>query len=242
MKWTVLIIALLMLLCNIAFGQLNSYSNIAPGGAPTPSTPSSAESLGLQVPSEVMTSQQTPTSQERTQILMRASQDAAYASAPAGAAAFTGTNPSYSRLIIPTESNAPNSLYISYAPRTIASCNLYADLPLWLKISTNGNIWLYEWYPTGMLDTQYAGYIYYPGWYKKWFLADTPGWHILQYYCNGWSNYAYIYVNGPGGYWVNPNPSPNPLPYPYPYWDSPVTYTYPPSGHTYYSNRSSYWN
>jgi hypothetical protein len=234
MKWTVLIIALMMLLCTNAFGQMNPYSTTATGGAPTPITPSSAESLGLQAPTDVITSQQAPSAQESTQTLMSASQDAAYASAPAGLRA-TATNPVYNKMIVPTGSYAPNSLYISYAPRTVASCNLYANLPLWMKTSSTGNIWFYEWYPSGMLDTNYAGFVNYPGWYKRWFFADTPGWHILQYYCNGWSNYAYIYVSGPGSYWVNPNPSPDPMPYPYPYWDSPITYTYPPTGHTYYS-------
>ncbi|MCJ7443303.1 MAG: hypothetical protein MUO26_02020 [Methanotrichaceae archaeon] len=66
-----------------------------------------------------------------------------------------------------------------------------------------------------MLDTQYAGYVDNPGWCKRWFFADVPGWHILQYYCSGWSNYAYIYVHGPGN-WVNPIPNPEPTPYPIP--------------------------
>ena len=234
MKWTVLIIALMMLLCTAASGQLPSYSTSAPGGAPTPSTPSSADSLGLQAPAVETTMQQTPTVQEKTQTLMMSSQEAAYASAPQGSRA-TATSPVYNKVIVPSGGYAPNSLYISYATRTVASCNLYANLPLWMKTSGTGNIWFYEWYPNGRLSTQYAGYVYYPNWYKRWFYGDVPGWHILQYYCSGWSNYAYIYVYGPGGYWVNPNPSPEPVPYPYPYWDSQITYTYPPTGHTYYS-------
>ncbi len=140
-------------------------------------------------------------------------------------------------MIVPSGGIAPNKLYVSYAPRTVASCNLYTHLPLWMSNSRAGNIWFYEWYPSGTLDTQYAGYISFPGWYKRWFYADTPGWHILQYHCGGWSNYAYIYVYGGGNYWVNPNPRPNPEPPRYPYWDSPITYTYPPTGHTYYT----YW-
>jgi hypothetical protein len=243
MKWTMLIMALIMLLCTAACGQMNQYSTSAPGGAPTPVTPSSPESLGLQAPTDVTVSQQTPTAQERTQTLMSTSQEAAYAFAPAKTSA-TATSPVYNKVIIPTGTYAPNNLYISYAPRTVASCNLYANLPLWMKTSTSGNIWFYEWYPSGMLDTQYAGYVYSPGWYKRWFFADVPGWHILQYHCNGWSNYAYIYVYGPGGYWVNPNPSPDPVPYPYPYWDSQIAYSYPPTGHTYYSHEwtTSYGN
>ncbi len=51
----------------------------------------------------------------------------------------------------------------------------------------------------------YLGYSY-PGWFKRWFFGDVPGWHILQYYCSGWSNYVYIYVYGPGSYWVSPYP------------------------------------
>lgn len=235
MKWTVLIIALMMLLCTNAFAQMDPYSTSPTSSAPTPTAPSSPESLGLQAPTDVTTTLQAPSAQERTQTLMSASQDAAYALAPGGGSAATATSPIYNQVIVPPGGPAPNNLYISYAPRTVASCNLYANLPLWMKISGRGNIWFYEWYPTGWLDTQYAGYVYYPGWYKRWFFADTPGWHILQYYCGGWSNYAYIYVYGPSGYWVNPYPSQNPVPYPYPNWDSPITYTYPPTGHTYYS-------
>lgn len=233
MKWTALIVALIIMLCANAAAQPNSYSSNAASGAPTPMTPSSAESLGLQAPTDTIASQQAPSAQESTQVLMSTSQDAAYASAPVSKAVTT--NAVYNKMIVPTGGFAPNSLYISYAPRTIATCNLYANLPLWMQISGRGNIWFYEWYPGGWLDTQYAGFVNFPGWYKRWFFADTPGWHILQYYCGGWSNYAYIYVSGPGGYWVNPKPERNPVPYPYPYWDSDITYEYPPTGHTYYS-------
>jgi hypothetical protein len=236
MKWTVLIIALMVLLCTNAFGQMDPYSSNVAGNAPTPSTPSSAESLGLQAPTDVTTSVQAPSAQENTQTLMSTSQDAAYASAPAGSRG-TAANAVYNKMIVPPGGFAPNSLYVSYAPQTVASSNLYANLPLWMKISGKGNAWFYEWYPSGALDTNYIGYISYTGWYKRWFFADTPGWHILQYYCNGWSNYAYIYVYGAGGYSVNPNPSPSPMPYPYPYWNNPITYTYPSTGHTYYSHQ-----
>lgn len=234
MRWTLLIIALMMLLCTNVFGQMSPYSSSAAGSAPTPINPSSADSLGLKAPTDISTSQQVPSSQESTRTLMSASQDAAYASAPRKTKSTT-TNAVYNNMIIPPGSYAPNRLYISYAPRTIASCNLNANLPLWMKTTGTGNTWFYEWYPSSMLDTNYAGYVYYPGWYKRWFFADTPGWHILQYYCGGWSNYAYIYVSGPGSYWVNPYTSPDPMNYPYPYWDSYITYTYPFTGHTYYS-------
>jgi len=211
---------------------MDSYSTSTTGGAPTPSIPSSPESLGLEAPTALTTSGQTPPVQERNQVLMSASEGAAYASAPQGLRS-TASDPIYNKMVVPSSGYAQNNLYISYAPLTVASCNLYANLPLWMKTSGTGNIWFYEWYPNGRLDTQYAGNVYYPGWYKRWFFADVPGWHILQYYCNGWSNYAYIYVYGPSSYWVNPDPSPSPAPYPYPYWDSQVIYTYPSTGNTF---------
>ena len=234
MKCAVLIIALIMIMCAGAIGQPSQYSTGTPGGAPTPATPTSPESLGLQVPTVVTSSAQAPTTLERSQGLMKADQQSAYAAAPQGLKS-TSSNPIYNRMILPPSVSAPNSLYVSYAPLTVASCNLYSNLPLWMKTSAMGYIWFYEWYPNGMLDTQYAGYAYYQDWYKRWFFADVPGWHILQYYCNGWSNYAYIYVNGPGGYWVNPNPNPTSPPYTYPYRQGQVTYTYPTTGHTYWS-------
>ena len=119
MKWTVLILALMIMLCTDAFGQMNPYSTTATGGAPTPIPPSSAQSLGLQAPTDVITSQQAPSAQERTQTLMSTSQDAAYAFAPTGSKA-TATSPVYNKMIVPPGSYSSNNLYISYAPRTIA--------------------------------------------------------------------------------------------------------------------------
>ncbi len=234
MNRIVLVIALILLLSFSAIGQPNQYSyanNImgpnsagTSGGAPTPANPTTAESLGLQVPS-VTASQQAPTARERSQGLIMSTQQSAYAAAPQGFKA-TSTSPTYTQMIVPTGTYAPNNLYIFYAPQTVAGCYLSNNLPLWMDISGSGNVWFYEWYPQpyGNLVTKYAGYVYQPGWYKRWFIADVPGWHILQYYCNGWSNYAYIYVYGSGGYWNNPTPGPSPQPYPNP---QPYPYPYP---------------
>lgn len=246
MRWTILLTTLILLFGNMAFAQLDTYSDPgyssgATGGAPVPTTPSSADSLGLQIPSDVTPSSQSPTAQESTQSLMSTTQEAAYA--PGNAEVTSGTYDAvYNKVVIPSGTYSTNNLYVIYAPRTVASCNLYASLPLWMDDSGMGNIWFYEWYPSGALDTQYAGYVYGPGWYKRWFFGDKPGWHVLQYYCGGWSNYAYIYVYGPGGYWVNPNPNPDPVYYQYPYWDGTVIYTYPPTGHTYHSYHSIEWD
>lgn len=240
MKWTALLIASILLLTVGSFAQPIQYSSGTAGGAPTPTTPQSPDSLGLQPPS-AETSQAAPSIQERSQGLMMADQTAAYSAAPTAFKA-TATSPTYTKMVVPSGTYAPNNLYVSYAPQTVAACNLYANLPLWMQISGSGSIWFYEWYPNGMLDTQYAGYVSYPTWYKRWFFADVPGWHVLQYYCNGWSNYAYIYVYGTGpGYWVNPtpNPKPTPYPYPYPYYSGQVITSYPGTGHTYYSFSTS---
>jgi hypothetical protein len=222
MKWIALLIASIMLLSISAIGQ--QYSTQTSGGAPAPTAPTSPESLGLQTPSATA-SMAAPSMQEKSMGVMMTDQQSAYA-APS-TMKMTATSPTYTQMIMPPGGYSPNNLYVSYAPQTVVGCNLYANLLLWMKIGTSGDIWFYEWYPNGMLDTNFAGSVYYPGWYKRWFFADVPGWHILQYYCNGWSNYAYIYVYGPSGYWVNPTPNPTPTPYPYPYpYPSPVIYPY----------------
>ncbi len=168
---------------------------------------------------------------------MQATQQLAYSASP-GLGAVSATGPTY-KLVVPPGGFVSNKLYVSYAPQTVASCYLYAYLPLWLQTSSAGNIWFYEWYPNGMLDTNYAGRIYYPGWYKRWFYADVPGWHVLQYYCNGWSNYVYIYVNSYGGYMGNPSPyqgQQGQPPYPYPYGSNQMPGNYPYSGYSSYSS------
>jgi hypothetical protein len=226
-------------------GQQAQYSDQTPGDAPIPVNPTTPESLGMQTPS-AMASQFSPTAQEKSQGVITSTQQLAYAAAPQGVMA-TGTSP---MAVVPTGTYAPNSLYVFYAPQTTAGCYLNANVPLWMKISGSGNIWFYEWYPNGRLDTKYAGNVYYPGWYKRWFYADVPGWHILQYNCNGWSNYAYIYVYGsypqtsyPQTYYpqaTNPYPYPYTYPYTYPY-QYPYSFgqtkwivTYPSTGHTYH--------
>ena len=239
MKWTAILIASLMLLSLCAMGQPSQYSTRTTGGAPTPITPTSPESLGLQMPSPTESSQ-APTPQENSQELMSVSQDMAYSAAPQGQS-LMATGPTIAKMVIPSGSYAPNSLYVSYAPQTVAACNLYAYLPLWLQTSSSGTAWFYEWYPSGQLDINYAGFINYPGRYKRGFFADVPGWHILQYYCNGWSNYAYIYVYGQGpSYWVNPGPyyQPTPLPYVPPISNLPIyPFSVPATGHTFFKSK-----
>lgn len=238
MKWTALLIASLMLLSLCAMGQPDGYSTKASGGAPTPTTPTSPESLGLQMPSPTESSQ-APSTQEASQGLMSSSQQLAY-SAPKGQK-LTATSPTVTKLVVPPGGYAPNSLYVSYAPQTVAACYLYANLPLWMQTSGYGSAWFYEWYPNGQLDINYAGYISYPGWYKRWFFADVPGWHIMQYYCNGWSNYIYIYVYGQGpSYWVNPTPYDGPIPYPYsPLQSGQLVITPPATGHTFHKYQTT---
>jgi hypothetical protein len=222
-------------------GQQAQYSDQTPGNAPIPANPTTPESLGMQTPS-AMASQFSPTAQEKSQGVITSTQQLAYAAAPSSSYA-TATSPT---VVVPTGTYAPNSLYVFYAPQTTAGCYLNANVPLWMKISGSGNIWFYEWYPDGRLVTNYAGNVYYPGWYKRWFYADVPGWHILQYNCNGWSNYAYIYVYGsypqtsyPPTYYpqaTQPYPYQYQYPYTYPYSFGQTKWivTYPSTGHTYH--------
>jgi hypothetical protein len=67
---------------------------------------------------------------------------------------------------------------------------------MWLDVRSYGPLYTYEWYPNGKLVSNYIGNLPYPSWQKMWFYGDAPGWHTLQYYCNGWSNYIYVYVYG----------------------------------------------
>ncbi len=53
------------------------FSTTTSGGAPVPASPQSPESLGITVPSDVSSSQQAPTAQENTQVVMRSTQEAA---------------------------------------------------------------------------------------------------------------------------------------------------------------------
>ena len=190
-------------------------------GQPTPSaTPPSPESQGIQIP-QASSSLQAPPSSESDQALIATSEASARAAAPSfGAIApsygetgpsYGSTTPSYSSigpsayestyLVVPPGVSTPNAFYAPYVPSTVAGCYLGQWLPMWMDVRGRGPLYSYEWYPNGRLDTRFLAYLQYPGWQKMWFIGDATGWHILQYYCNGWSNYIYIYVypeNAPG--------------------------------------------
>ena len=184
--------------------QANSgYSSLTPSGAPTPLTPSSPDSLGLQIPTESASTAAsyvsssgalTPPPEEASQALIPAN------FAIAGQLTNSLQNgqnnyPSQSGMVVSQGTKAKNKLYVSLVPQTVAGCGLYGWQPMWLQTSISGPLWFYEWYPNGQLSVNYLG-ISSAGWQKKWFNGDTPGWHILQYYSEGWSNYIYIYVYG----------------------------------------------
>jgi len=95
-----------------------------------------------------------------------------------------------------------NEYYVQSCPgklATVAGVFNGEWLPLWSKVSRPGVYWSFEW-------TACSGPGYYcppevknfgyksTGWYQTWFKANNPGWHILSYCCNDWSNYVYIYV------------------------------------------------
>ena len=202
---------------NEEFGQQQNteYSTSVPSGAPIPVAPNNPGNLGLQIPSEQATSAQTPTSGEMSQALIPADESSALgATKGIGNGLAQSTYSATSMMVVPPGIGAPNRLYASFVPQTTAGCYLNGWLPMWLQTSSSSPIWFYEWYPDGRLNVNYLGYSY-PGWEKRWFYGDTPGWHVLQYYSGGWSNYIYIYVygSGPGSLnvpepsdWLNPGP------------------------------------
>jgi hypothetical protein len=140
-------------------------------------------------------------------------------SARSAAPTTLATSSTSAQAVSPQGVFVPNGLYIPYSPSTVASCYYGQWLPLWLDVSGTGPMYIYEWYPSGRLDTGSLGFVQNPGWKKMWFYGDATGWHVLQYYCGGWSNYVYVYVYG-----SYPTPTPTPTP-PSSYPPSP----YPPT-------------
>jgi len=201
------------------------YQTAAPSGAPAPIAPISPDILGLNIPAEstVVDYKEAPGSLGAEDSLIGASDFAPTDFAAAGidrtsnaqpaltmgqqrkgATSTEYTYPSTSKAVVSEVVKAKNKLYVSYVPQTTGGCRLFSWQPMWLQISSSGPVWFYEWYPSGELRVKYLGYSS-AGWNKKWFYGDVPGWHILQYYCNGWSNYIYIYVFG--SYWTGQQPS-----------------------------------
>ena len=187
-----------------------------------PATPPSPESQGIQIP-QASSSPQAPPSSESDQTLIATSEASAKAAAPSygtESTSYKTTAPSYGAtagsssyantyMVVPPGIQTVNRFYIPYSPSTVAGCNFGQWLPMWMDVRGWGPLYMYEWYPDGRLVTDYPAYVQYPGWQKMWFNGDAPGWHTLQYYCNGWSNYIYVYVNEPPCYPPTPEPGCN---------------------------------
>jgi hypothetical protein len=96
-----------------------------------------------------------------------------------------------------------NEYYVQSCPGklgTVAGVFCGDWLPLWSKVSRPGVYWSFEWTtcdsgpgPYCSPEVKNFGYKN-TGWYQTWFKGNNPGWHILSYKCNDWSNYVYIYV------------------------------------------------
>jgi hypothetical protein len=96
-----------------------------------------------------------------------------------------------------------NEYYVQSCPgrlATVAGVFCGEWLPLWSKVSRPGAYWSFEWTACSSGPSYYCppevknfGYKS-TGWYQTWFKGNNPGWHILSYNCNDWSNYIYIYV------------------------------------------------
>ncbi len=208
MKKILASILLLMLLIGSAWAQ------------PTPTaTPPSPESQGIQIP-QPMSSTQAPPASESSQALTATSEAIARSAAPSPQATALARTYKGTYMVLPPGASSANRFYIPYSPSTVAGCNLGQWLPMWLDVRGSGPLYSYEWYPNGRLVTNYLAFIPYPGWQKMWFNGDAPGWHILQYFCNGWSNYIYVYVYG-SPYYAQPTPSSYSPPAPYPPYSTP---------------------
>jgi hypothetical protein len=96
-----------------------------------------------------------------------------------------------------------NEYYVQSCPGRLATvAGVFSEewLPLWSKVSRPGVYWSFEWTtcdsgpgPYCSPEVKNFGYKNV-GWYQTWFKGNNPGWHILSYQCNDWSNYIYIYV------------------------------------------------
>jgi hypothetical protein len=96
-----------------------------------------------------------------------------------------------------------NEYYVQSCPgrlATVAGVFCGEWLPLWSKVSRPGVYWSFEWTVCSSGPSYYCtpevknfGYKN-AGWYQTWFKGNNPGWHILSYHSNDWSNYIYIYV------------------------------------------------
>jgi hypothetical protein len=96
-----------------------------------------------------------------------------------------------------------NEYYVQSCPgrlATVAGVFCGEWLPLWSKVSRPGIYWSFEWTacssgPSYYCSPEVKNFGYKStGWYQTWFKANNPGWHILSYCCNDWSNYVYVYV------------------------------------------------
>jgi hypothetical protein len=96
-----------------------------------------------------------------------------------------------------------NQYYIQTWPgrlSTVGSVQVGGTASLLSKVSKPGTYWSFEWTqcqsPAGYYcqpDVKCFGYRG-AGWQQTVFRGDSPGWHLLLYYCEDWSNWVYIYV------------------------------------------------
>ncbi len=146
---------------------------------------------------------QGPYSEHMTPTDLKLEEPSAESFQPAGSLDFSSASPpagaSFGTSGVwywPGSSKSMNRLYVQTSSGfvTVAGCRLGGYLPLWAQIASAGNLYTYEWYPgSATPKVRWWGWSW-PGFKRGWFHGDAPGWHIICYYCNGWSNYVYIYV------------------------------------------------
>lgn len=116
---------LFMLLITVAWGQ------------PTPSSPPSAESLGLQTPQAGGSVQSPPSSESGKSLLATTESFARSASSSRLGAVAVASN----KMVLPQGVSVPNQFYIPYTPSTVAGCNFGQWLPMWLNVAGSGPLY-----------------------------------------------------------------------------------------------------
>jgi len=127
--------------------------------------------------------------------------DCSGAFSPPGYSEGTDTISDFGLVYTPMAASRYNEYYVQTYPNrltTVASIQKGEWLQLWSKIKRPGMYWSFEWPPckSGQYckpEVKSLGYKK-EGWYTTWFKSSTPGWHLLCYQCNDWSNYVYVYV------------------------------------------------
>jgi hypothetical protein len=96
----------------------------------------------------------------------------------------------------PEQVTSRNKFYVQTTAglSKVGSCADGGYVPMWCNVASSNNFYTYEWYPGQWTPSVRWWSWVQSGTKKVWFSGDVPGWHILCYNCQDFSNYIYIYV------------------------------------------------